>query len=490
MIDDLNQDYADGKYSESEYLEKLNELTSAQYDAIESYYDAQEAIKDLHEARIDSIKEGIDKEIEAYEKLINKKKEALNSEKDLYDFQKSVADQQKEIADIERKIVALSSDNSASARAKRAQLEAELREAQYQLEETYYDRSVSKQQEALDKELENFQEEKNKEMENLEKYLEDIEQIVADSLDIIKANASVVYDTLQEKAEEYNLTLSDAITMPWQDGSFAVSDYQATFDTAMSSTMNQLDALKNKWQEVIDKMAEAAKVEIAAQNKANSAYTAATSTAKPTTSTNTTASAPKTITVGGKINAGSATIYSDSSGSGAGRQYYSSDPIYTVLQERNGYVLARHYSLSSGYTGWFKKSDVRAYAKGTTGVKKDQLALIDELGEELRLVPDGNGRLAYLAKGTGVIPADLTANLMEWGMMDPSDMLSRNRPQIGVSPSVINNSSEIHIDASVGELIHVEHLDGNNPAEITKIVDKAWDKRMKELNGFVRKYSR
>lgn len=493
-IDDLNQDYADGKYSETEYLEKLNELTSAQYDSIEAYYDAQEAIKDLNEARIDAIKEGINKEIEAYEKLINKKKEALNSEKDLYDFQKNIADQQKEIAIIERKLAAIANDNSASARAKRAQLEAELLEARQALEDSYYDRSVSNQQDALDKELENFKEEKDKEIEELDKYLEDIESIVADSLEIIRANATVVYDTLQGKAEEYNLTLSDSIMTPWQDGVFAVSDYQNAFDTAMSSTMNQLDALKDKWQEVIDAMTAAARIEIEAQQNANNEYTSAVPT-QPNGSTtpNTTAPAPSNsnvIAVGGRIHAGSAFIYSDSSGGGAGTQYYANDPIYTVLQERNGYLLVRHHSLSSGYTGWFRKSDVRAYAKGTTGVKKDQLALIDELGEELRLVPDGNGRLAYLAKGTGVIPADLTANLMEWGAMDPSDMLSRNKPQIGISPSVVNNAAEINIDASVGELIHVEHLDGNNPSEITKIVDKAWDKRMKELNGFVRKYSR
>ena len=62
-IDDLNKDFKAGKYSESEYLEKLNELTSAQYDSIESYYEAQDAIVELNEARIDTIKDGIEKEI-------------------------------------------------------------------------------------------------------------------------------------------------------------------------------------------------------------------------------------------------------------------------------------------------------------------------------------------------------------------------------------------------------------------------------------------
>lgn len=81
-IDDLNKDYQAGKYSENEYLEKLDELTSAQYDSIEAYYDAQEAIKDLNEARIDCIKDGIEKEIDAYQELIDAKKSELQAEKD------------------------------------------------------------------------------------------------------------------------------------------------------------------------------------------------------------------------------------------------------------------------------------------------------------------------------------------------------------------------------------------------------------------------
>lgn len=81
-INKLHKDYQKGLYSESEYIEKLNELKDAQYDSIEAYYDARSAIVDLNKTRVDSIKKGIEKEIDAYEKLIEKKKEALESEKD------------------------------------------------------------------------------------------------------------------------------------------------------------------------------------------------------------------------------------------------------------------------------------------------------------------------------------------------------------------------------------------------------------------------
>ena len=81
-IDDLNRDYKAGKYSESEYLEKLNDLKDKQYDAIQTYYDAQDAIVDLNKTRIDAVKDGIQKEIDAYEKLIKAKKDELSAEKD------------------------------------------------------------------------------------------------------------------------------------------------------------------------------------------------------------------------------------------------------------------------------------------------------------------------------------------------------------------------------------------------------------------------
>lgn len=491
-IDDLSADYKNGLYSEDEYLEKLNELKKGQYENIEAYYDAQDAIVELNKARVDAIKEGIEKEIDAYEELISKKKEELSVEKDLYDFQKGVADQQKNIADIQRKLAALSTDNSASAVAKRRQLEAELAEANAELEETYYDRSVENQQNALDKELEDFKEEKDAEIEKWEEYLTNVEQVVTDSLNIVQANATEIGNTLTGKAQEYNLTVSDAVLTPWKDGALAVSEYQTAFDTATSSTTTKLEEMKNKWQEVIDKMAEAGQIDVNNINAENANYAAAEKAPEPKPENkpeNNNANKEKTIVVGGKIKATGAKIYSKIGGTGY-VQYFASDPIYTVLSEQEGWLKVRHHKASRGETGWFKKSDVKAYAKGTLGVEKDQWALIDELGEELVMHADGSGKLSFMTKGTTVIPHDITENIMGLGQLDPTDILNRNRPQIAPSKSVINNNMEIHVDASVGELIHVERIDGNNLDEITKVVDKAWNKKMQGLNSAIKKFSR
>lgn len=73
----------------------------------------------------------------------------------------------------------------------------------------------------------------------------------------------------------------------------------------------------------------------------------------------------KTLKVGGGATAKTgAKIYSSySGGSGAG-QYYSKDPNYKVLQLRGNRALVRWHKLSSGYTGWFNKTDLTPYRKG------------------------------------------------------------------------------------------------------------------------------
>lgn len=79
---------------------------------------------------------------------------------------------------------------------------------------------------------------------------------------------------------------------------------------------------------------------------------------------------PKKIKVGGKINAGKAKIYATPGGK-ATTQYFGDDPIYIVLSEKNGYIQVRYHKAKSGSSGWFKKSDVKAYKHG---------GLVDETG--------------------------------------------------------------------------------------------------------------
>ena len=486
-------------YTEKEYLAKRSELEKSQASEIKAYNDSKKAIVDLNKERVNAIKNGIQKEIDAYDELIEKKKEELDAEQDLYDFQKKSAESAKNIADIERKLAALAGDNSASAVAQRKKLEAELAEARAEQDDFYYQRSIENQKNALDNEKEAFTEAKNAEIATLEESLENTSQIVSDSIGTVRDSASTVLDTINQTASEYGLTLSDTLVKPWEDAKKAIQAYDDVFGISGSGskTTKSLDSTKSK-QTNTQKENDNKGTKAVKDTKTNSAdYKAATkkdkkenkdtkSDKKDTKSDN---KDSKTIKEGGKIDAKGAKIYGSKGAKSGSSQYFASDPIYTVLDIDGSWLKVRHYKAKSGTTGWFKKSDVKAYAKGSLGVSKNQLALIDELGEELQLVPGQNGRLEYVKKGTGIVPADLTERLMDLAM-NPQDVLDRNRPSIAPSKSVMNNNTEISIDASVGTLLHVEHLDGNNPDEVIKIVNKAWDKKMQGLNNSIKKFSR
>jgi hypothetical protein len=129
----------------------------------------------------------------------------------------------------------------------------------------------------------------------------------------------------------------------------------------------------------------------------------------------------------------------------------------------------------------------KAYASGTWKNASDHL---DDLGEELAMCIGPNGSLQFLPKAASTMATGTIDSLMNLTQLDPTDILNRSRPSIGVHPSVVNNTMEFKIDASVGELIHVDHLDGNNLDEIGKFVDKAWEKKMQALNNSIKKFTR
>lgn len=90
----------------------------------------------------------------------------------------------------------------------------------------------------------------------------------------------------------------------------------------------------------------------------------------------------------------------------------------------------------------------KKYAKGTRGVKKGQIANVDEKGEELIVRNPDQGRMTYLEKGDGVIPSDQTDNLMEIGK-DPEGWLSRSLAKISGSAAVGTGMREANADGKV-----------------------------------------
>lgn len=107
------------------------------------------------------------------------------------------------------------------------------------------------------------------------------------------------------------------------------------------------------------------------------------------------------------------------SGAGIGDTIHTSGGDYKIVSSSTP---GAAYNPSSGH--W----SVKVNAKGTTDFEGG-LSLVGEEGPEL----------GVFAKGTGIIPADVTKNLWSWGSITPFEMLSKlATPNIGSTGTVIN----------------------------------------------------
>lgn len=491
-IEQLKKDYKAGLYSQDEYNDKLQELKSSQWDCIDAYESAKDAIVDLNKTRIEAVKDGIQKEIDAYEKLIDKRKEDLDAQKDQHDWAKTVKEHTSEIDSIQRQIDALNGDTSASAAAQRKKLQEELANAQQELEETYYDREIEMQQKALDETLELYKEDKEKKMEELDEYLKHEEQVIADSYELVLSNSEVVYTKLNEMAKEYNIEILNSVVDPWNQGTTALGTYGESLELATSGYVAQLKLIEDELNNIQNQADATARSLIAMANAQSSQIINSGTSSKPSSSgkTSTPASKPSSTT-SGKPSVGqtvtvktSATNWSRDGGNGTRIASFVKGNSYTVKQVSGNEVLI---GTSSGYTGWINKKDLIGYAKGTTGVKKNGPAVIDENGLEEIVMHTKGGKVAYLTKGTSVLPHDISENLMKLGSIDYRALLDRNKPKVG-APYVVNNDIELNLN--VGEVIHVEHMDNDSLPEIQDAIQKQLDSYIKRMNNGVRKYAR
>lgn len=123
-----------------------------------------------------------------------------------------------------------------------------------------------------------------------------------------------------------------------------------------------------------------------------------------------------------------ATIYKSSYGEGGDTQYFSDDPKYKIIGERNGYILTQHHS-TTGYTGWFKPSSITKVTKYKTGGLADFTgpAWLDGTKSSPELVLNQQDTKNFL------ILKDVLSNLMN------------NTSKIGTSANNGDNYYEINI---------------------------------------------
>lgn len=244
--------------------------------------------------------------------------------------------------------------------------------AENDLQETEYDKYINDQKTLLDSIYSRYEE-------IISLRLDGIDLLISQTIGTTNQNAASINDTLVKTGTDVGYAMSENMKSIWDssvnniDG--VITDYGEDFlskQTALNATINSINAGVQALVSAGDKEA----ADTISNTKPETAADSKVKPLAPTTNANTnkqpaSTSTSKSITVGGKINAGSAKIYDYRGDTSGEKQTYAKDPIYTVLKEQNGWIQVRYHKLSSGVSGWFKKSDVKAYKTG---------GIVDETG--------------------------------------------------------------------------------------------------------------
>lgn len=491
----------------------------------------------MYESSIDAVEEYVDTLIDGYNDYIDSVKEALDAERDLYDFKRKIEDQSKSVAETERKIAALSGSTNAADVAERRRLEKELFEQKRDLEDSYRDHSLDTQNEALDAEQEAYEETMTKMVEGMRTSLQEATADMDTFLNNVTIAVSMNADTVLAKYKETNVYLDPALTNPWEKAKTKVGEYgdkannlmdvwkeggyfakfSSEAGTNLSAPWNNgtdaANAFKNSVDGVMDdvvekiesnvqsaatKLSDLYKQIIDTENRAKTAnidigdlddkteysYGDDKTDEPPKKSMNHVSSTTKEIILGSQdyIDNNTKTI------DGTPYFLFSENGTYYKISD----LKKRKYD-GGRTTGWAipaYTAGYQYYAKGTTGTTRDEWAITDEswIGEEITLAAGKNGQLQYLKKGSAVMPADISANLVEWGKLDPSMLnLTNQASNINmISNAVVQPNYEFNFDS----LVHVDHCDEGTLKSLEKMVDNKINDFGKQLNYSIKKFAR
>ena len=365
---------------------------------------------------------------------------------------------------LEKQLSAYAGDDSEESKATIQELTEQLTEAQRDLQDAEYERQISDVERLLDQMRIDYETILNMRLDN-------IDALIMDMITEINANAGSISETISSEAANVGYTLSDEMQNIWNGANNVLAYYGDSFLSNGTTIAHTLEGINTGIQNMISRLDAIAqqKIEEAKKQQADNIPVTQPTPAPAPAPTPAPAPAPapqpeppKQVTVGGMINAGGARIYADSEGHGGGRQYFANDPVYVVLQKRNGYILTRWHGLSSGYTGWFRESDVSALARGKRLIDEDQLAWTQENGAEMIVRPSDGAILTPLAKNDSVLNAAATQNI--WDMANNPSAFVRDNLGIGgssVSPAATAGNTNItqNLESVVFSLPNVKNYE-------------------------------
>lgn len=222
----INAEIAGDPYNTS-LLQRRQELTKAQQDAILAAQGEKDAIKDL-----------LSDAYEAYEnnlsKIINRYKDLMRTLQDTWNYEKTISEKTKNLAVLQKQYAAYQGDTSQEGQKNVQQLKEQIQEAKADLEQTEYDRLIADTEKLLDAVSTDTKDYLNQRLEELDVLLENI-------LNQNSADLAAVSDTISNTVKAAGYTLSVDMKSIWDAGEHYRTSLQKTIESIKEFTAQMLE---------------------------------------------------------------------------------------------------------------------------------------------------------------------------------------------------------------------------------------------------------
>jgi hypothetical protein len=289
---------------------------------------------------------------------------------------------------------------------------------------------------------------------------------------------------------EFSSTAGENLNSPWSSGTSAATAFKTSVDGVMDDVVDKIATnvktasgeLSRLYQQIKATEERAASAKVTPDNNTNGYNRDDTSQV-----------AQKKYYTTATLQVGSNTLTVTKSDHTKANAERLAKTAITGLYE--DYMKSTGRSEASYESSWLKtyrnrvKYDTQYYAKGTLGTKRDEWAITDELGPELKMYATPEGNLSFMAVGSTVVPADLTKDLMEIADLGVEGLV--NTPKFNSGVNVITNAvNKPELNLSFDSLVHVDHCDEGTLKNLEKMVDNKINDFSKQLNYSIKRFAR
>lgn len=316
------------------------------------------------------------------------------------------------------------------------------------------------------------------------------DKLFADMISTVNANSDVINSTMQTTANSLGYTLSSEMQGIWESEEAIVSQYASDFSDHSTAVQGVLGDIRDKNQDMINKLGDNATNTINAINNIDSRIAELKNALLGVNSASNTSNTPTTNNPTNGVTSASSSTGTNNGNGGSdgtpnvGDKVYASGKWYTsstgnetgidvgtlagkvdyfkIEKINNGaahpyWIQAYKNGQPQGGNGWVNLDQLAGYAKGTKNAK-DELAWTQENGQETIYRKSDGALLTRFNPGDMVFTAEQTKRLWEMSRNN-FKAPSFNIPNINV-PNMQMGDMNVNLEMNLSNVIDAEKVPG------------------------------